>query len=55
MPLPVDSLNEKSKLDEIREAISSSIEQLINEGRDKAQAAAIAYSQAERKTKRNIP
>jgi hypothetical protein len=48
MPVPADNLTSKSSKKSIRQAISESIYILIKEGRDPKQAAAIAYSKAEK-------
>jgi len=50
MPLPVEALTPDSGLDPIREAISKSIEQCVQEGKDQKQCAAMAYSIARDKT-----
>jgi len=50
MPLAVDALTPDSGLDAIRQAISESIKQCIQEGKDQKQCAAIAYSIARDKT-----
>lgn len=46
MPLPTENLTKDSSMDEIREAISRAISQLVDEGREQDQAIAIAYSTA---------
>jgi len=50
MPLPTESLTKDSSDDEIQRAISATIEQLVNEGREQDQAIAIAYSSAREAT-----
>ena len=50
MPLPTESLNKDSSKEQIQEAISKAIEQLINEGREPDQAKAIAYETAREAT-----
>lgn len=50
MPLAVESLTPQSDLASIRDAISKSIEQCVQEGKDQKQCAAIAYEYAREKT-----
>ena len=50
MPLPVDNLNENSNTEQIREAISKTIQQLIREGKTQKEAAGQAYGMAREKT-----
>jgi SOS response regulatory protein OraA/RecX len=50
MPTPADRLTERSTPEEIQQAISTTISQLVNEGYPQDQAVAIAYSQARRAT-----
>ena len=50
MPLAVDNLNENSNTEQIREAISKSIQQLIREGKTQKEAAGQAYDMARDKT-----
>jgi predicted NBD/HSP70 family sugar kinase len=50
MPLPTESLTKDSSDQEIQQAISDAIAQLVNEGRDQQQAIAIAYSTARQAT-----
>lgn len=54
MPLPVDSLTDKSSKQAIRDAIGQSIAACIKEGKDQKQCAAIAYSIARDKTGKDI-
>lgn len=55
MPLPAESLTEQSTMEDIREAISRSIEQCMQEGgRDQKQCAAMAYSMARDKTGKSL-
>jgi len=55
MPLPVESLTRESSAEQIREAISRSIEQCMHEGgREQDQCAAIAYSIARKRTGKPI-
>ena len=54
MPLPVDSLTKSSSLIAIGLAIKKSIAKLIDEGREQAQAVAIAYSIAREKTGKEL-
>jgi hypothetical protein len=48
MPMPTESLTRQSTDDEIRQAVSDTIAQLVNEGRDQDQAEAIALDSARR-------
>jgi len=50
VPLAVEGLTPESSLEAIRDAISKSIEQCINEGGEQKQCAAIAYSMARKAT-----
>lgn len=55
MPLPVDNLNENSQMEQIRESISRSIEQCMQEGgRKQDECAAMAYSIAREKTGKDL-
>lgn len=54
MPTPAESLTKDSKEDAVVDAISRSIAQLVKEGYDQEQAAAIAYSQAREATGREL-
>jgi hypothetical protein len=55
MPLAVESLTKDSPIQDIRDAISESIEKCVKEGgRDQKQCAAIAYSIARKKTGRSL-
>lgn len=54
MPTPAERLRKDSSAEAIREAISASIRQLMHEGRDQKQAAAIAYSQARKSTGKSL-
>lgn len=54
MPLPTARLSKDSSEDEIRQAISDTISQLIDEGRDRDQAIAIAYDSARRQTGKSL-
>jgi len=55
MPLAAESLTEDSSTPAIREAISESIRQCMQEGgREQAQCAAIAYSIAREKTGKEL-
>jgi hypothetical protein len=54
MPIPVDSITEKTGIHDIRKAIGDSIRTLIKEGKSQKQAAAIAYDIAEKKSGRKI-
>ena len=55
MPLPVDSLNKKSSMQVIRDAISATIEYLMkHEGKTQKQAAGQAYGMARDKTGKSL-
>lgn len=54
MPLAVESLTENSNIEEIREAISQSIEKCVNEGTDQKQCAAMSYDIAREKTGKEL-
>jgi len=54
MPLPVENLTPDSPITSIREAISKSIKQCVNEGKDQKQCAAIAYNIAREKTGKEL-
>lgn len=54
MPLAVDNLNKNSTEDQIREAISATIEQLIKEGKTQKEAAGQAYNMARDKTGKEL-
>lgn len=50
MPLAVEALTNKSTMEQVREAISKSIEKLMQEGKDQKAAAGQAYAQAREAT-----
>ena len=52
MPLSVQSLSPNSSPDQIKQAISDSIAQCVNEGKAQEQCVAIAYRYAEQATGR---
>jgi len=54
MPTKAEQLTPDSTDEQIREAISDCISQLIREGRDQQQAIAICYSQARRATGKEL-
>ncbi len=54
MPLAVDNLNENSTMEQIREAISKTIEELMNEGKTQKDAAGQAYGMARDKTGKEL-
>lgn len=54
MPLPVESLNKDSGIDQVRKAISASIAQCVKEGKDQKQCAAIAYEMARKQTGKSL-
>ena len=54
MPLAVDDLNEKSTMEQIREAISDTIHKLIKEGKSQKDAAGQAYGMARSKTGKEL-
>lgn len=54
MPLAVDALNENSTTDQIRQAISKTIETLMNEGKTQEEAAGQAYGQARQNTGKEL-
>lgn len=49
-PLPVEGLSPTSSLDDIKRAISRSIEQCVDEGRNQDQCVAMAYNMAAKAT-----
>lgn len=53
-PLAVDNLTPDSPLTSVREAISKSIEQCMNEGKDQKQCAAMSYDIAREKTGKEL-
>jgi hypothetical protein len=55
MPTKAESLTAQSSDEEYQASVSDCIRQLVEEGRDQAQAAAICYSQGERATGRPYP
>jgi len=50
MPLPAENLTPDSSVEAIRDAISKSIEQCINEGGEQKQCAAMSYDMARKAT-----
>lgn len=54
MPLAVDNLSPDSNADQIREAISATIEKLMQEGKSQKDAAGQAYGMARNKTKKDL-
>lgn len=50
MPLPVEGLSQTSTPEAIKAAISASVKQCIEEGREQKQCLAIAYDIVKRKT-----
>ncbi len=54
MPMPVDTLRPQSSVDEISKAISDSIAQCVNEGKEQKQCVAIAFSIARKRTGKNL-
>lgn len=54
MPLAVDNLTKDSTTEQIREAISSTIQQLMGEGKTQEQAAGQAYGMAREKTGKSL-
>jgi len=54
MPLAVESLTPDSPITAIRGAISKSIEQCMDEGKEQKQCAAIAYDIAREKTGKEL-
>lgn len=54
MPLAVDNLNEQSGQEQIREAISQSMQTCMNEGKEQKQCAAIAHDIAREKTGKSL-
>ena len=55
MPTRAEQLTATSSDEEYQSAVSECIRQMIEEGREQAQAQAICYSQAERATGRPYP
>jgi len=55
MPTPAEALTPESSDEEYRDAVSQCIRQLIDEGREPAQAQAICYRQAAQATGRPYP
>jgi len=55
MPTPAEALTAQSSDEQYRDAVSQCIRQLMEEGREQAQAQAICYAQAERATGRPYP
>lgn len=54
MPLPVEGLTPDSSMEAIRDAISKSIEQCINEGREQDVCAAMSYDMARKATGKSL-
>lgn len=54
MPLAVDALNENSTTEQIREAISKTIQELMHEGKEQKTAAGQAYGMAREKTGKSL-
>lgn len=54
MPLAVDNLTKDSSTEQIREAISSTIQQLMGEGKTQEEAAGQAYGMAREKTGKSL-
>jgi hypothetical protein len=54
VPTPANNLKKDSSPEEIQQAVSDSIAQLVKEGRPQDQAIAIAFSQAEDATGRKL-
>ena len=55
MPTPANKLSKNSSMGEIRAAITASISKLIDEGRPREQAIAIAIGQAEKASGKTLP
>lgn len=54
MPLAVDNLNGDSTMEQIREAISATIQKLMDEGKSQEEAAGQAYGMARDKTGKDL-
>ena len=54
MPLSVDALNENSTVEQIREAISSTIKKLMDEGKTQEEASGQAFGTARGKTGKEL-
>ncbi len=54
MPTPAEDLNKDSPNEAIKEAISSTVSQLVNEGFEQEQAVAIAFRQASKATGKDL-
>lgn len=54
MPLAVESLNENSTSDQIRSAISQSIQTCMDEGKEQKQCAGMSYDIARDKTGKSL-
>jgi len=54
MPLAVEALNDTSSMEQIRQAISDTIGQLIREGKTQEEAAGQAYSMARQSTGKEL-
>ena len=54
MPLPVESLNENSQISQINEAISQSISQCVNEGKEQKECVGMIFSIAKERTGKTL-
>lgn len=54
MPLAVDNLSKDSSTEQVREAISKSIQQLMDEGKEQKEAAGQVYGMAREKTGKEL-
>lgn len=54
MPLAVDNLNENSSMEQIRGAISKTIQELMDEGKTQKEAAGQAYGMARQATGKEL-
>jgi hypothetical protein len=54
MPTPAEGLSQESTEEAVRDAISRTIQQLVSEGFEQEQAAAVAFEQARRATGREL-
>lgn len=54
MPLAIDNLTPESTTEQIRQAISETIQKLMNEGKTQEQAAGQAYGMARDKTGKSL-
>jgi len=53
MPLPIESLSPNSSPEQIKQAISASISQCVNEGKEQDVCIAMVYRMAEKATGRS--